>query len=184
MRAGRPSSPCLIAAAVAAALISAGVPQARADDRPAGTNRVVATHGAWRVVVAETDRGKLCYAAGTPALRLPKDVSAAGAFVFVTTRPDDQVRDEVAVEFGFTPAEAELQVGPDTFPLATLGDGAWIRERGDEMRLVDAMRSDPHMTLRATRAGGKDVVDSYVLDGFAAALAQARRECADSALSN
>ncbi len=155
-----------------------------ADDRPTGTNRVVATHGAWSVVIAETNRGPLCYAAGTPALRVPKDASTDGAFVFVTTRPDEQVRDEFAAEFGFEPSAASLEVGGETFALATRGDGAWIQDPADEVRLVAALRSNAHMTLRVTRAGGKDVVDSYRLDGFAPALAQARRQCADGALSN
>ena len=155
----------------------------RADDRPTGVTTVVAIHGEWSVVVAETDRGKQCYAAGTPR-RLPKGVSAEGAFVFVTTRPQDQVRDEFAAEFGYAPAGAIAKLGAETFDLATRDDGAWIRDRADEVRLIDAMRSNAHMTVHAMRAEGGVTVDIYSLSGFADELAQARRECADGALSN
>lgn len=182
MRAQTSSRSWLVAAAFTATLLRApGV--AAADDRPVGTNRVVAIHGEWSVVVADTNRGKHCYAASTPR-RLPKGVSAEGAFVFVTTRPQDQVRDEFATEFGYAPAGALARLGPDTFDLATRDDGAWIRDRADEIRLIDAMRTNSHMTVHAMRAEGGVTVDTYSLDGFSAALAQARRECADSALTN
>lgn len=155
----------------------------RADERPTGVTTVIAVHGGWSVVVAETDRGKHCYATSTPR-RLPKTVSAQGAFVFVTTRPQDQVRDEFSAEFGHNAAGALVRLGPETFELATRDDGAWIRDRAEEVRLIDAMRANSHMTVHATRPGGGITVDTYSLNGFADALAQARRQCADGALSN
>ncbi len=153
---------------------------AAADTRPTGTTRIVARHADWSVVVAETDRGKHCYAAASPQTRRPEGAVRARAFAFVTTRPTDQVRDEFSVEFGFEAAAgSSLTVGDETFALAGDAVGAWIRDLADETRLVAAMRSQTHMIIRSTSMLGEETLDTYSLEGFAEALARARRECAD-----
>lgn len=152
-----------------------------AQERPiTGTNRVVARHGDWSVVIADTNRGKLCYAAGSPRMRRPEGAVRGRAFVFVTTRPSDQVRDEFAVEFGFeVTSGSTLSIGDETFALAGDMQGAWIADLADETRLVAAMRENAQMTLRSVSQLGEETLDSYSLTGFRQALAQARRECAD-----
>jgi len=152
-----------------------------AQDRPiTGTNRVIARHADWSVVIAETNRGKLCYAAGSPRLRRPEGAVRGRAFVFVTTRPSDRVRDEFAVEFGFeVTSGSTLTIGDETFPLSGDIRGAWIANLADETRLVATMRDRAQMTLRSLSQLGEETVDTYALKGFAEALAQARRECAD-----
>jgi invasion protein IalB len=162
-------------------LALAGLGDAVAQDRPiTGTNRVIARHADWSVVIAETNRGKLCYAAGSPRLRRPEGAVRGRAFVFVTTRPSDRVRDEFAVEFGFeVTSGSTLTIGDETFPLSGDIRGAWIANLADETRLVAAMRDRAQMTLRSLSQLGEETVDTYALKGFAEALAQARRECAD-----
>jgi hypothetical protein len=149
-----------------------------AQDRPiTGTNRVIARHADWSVVVAETNRGKLCYAAGSPRLRRPEGAVRGRAFVFVTTRPSDRVRDEFAVEFGFeVTSGSTLTIGDETFPLSGDIRGAWIANLADETRLVAAMRERAMTRAVATPARRRSIP---MLKGFAEALAQARRECAD-----
>lgn len=153
-----------------------------AQERPiTGTNRVIARHGDWSVVIADTNRGKLCYAAGSPRFRRPEGAVRGRAFVFVTTRPSDQVRDEFAVEFGFEVASGStLSIGDETFPLSGDMQGAWIANLADETRLVAAMRDNAQMTLRSMSQLGEETVDTYSLKGFGQALTQARRECADA----
>ncbi|AVO46109.1 invasion associated locus B family protein [Phreatobacter cathodiphilus] len=170
--------PLRAAGALLAFCIAAGT--AAADNRPTGTTRIVARHADWSVVVAETDRGKHCYAAAQPQTRRPQGAVRERAFVFVTTRPTDQVRDEFSVEFGFAAAAGSaVSVGDETFALAGDAVGAWIRDLADETRLVAQMRNQTHMSIRSTSVLGEKTVDTYSLEGFAEALARARRECAD-----
>lgn len=151
-----------------------------AEDRPSGTTRTVARHADWSVIVAETNRGRHCYAAAPPQARRPEGAVRGPAFVFVTTRPADQVRDEFSVEFGFeVTTGAMLSVGGETFPLAGDTVGAWIRDLADETRLVAAMRGNAHLQIRSMSVLGEETIDTYALAGFAEALARARRECAD-----
>jgi hypothetical protein len=173
---------------IAAALLSTAL-LAEADPAAAqtitGTNRVVATHGAWQVVLAETNRGKVCYAAGSPSKREPEGAVRGRGFVFVTTRPDDRVRDEISILFGFEAARRSgLTVGGETFALAGDSDGAWIADLVEEVRLVAAMRQHAGMTITSVSALGEATVDTYSLTGFAEALAHARRACADGAPTN
>ena len=145
-----------------------------------GTNRVVATHADWQVVVASTNRGKVCYASGSPRFRRPEGQVRGRAFIFVTTRPDDQVRDEVSVLFGFEAARrSHVEIADETFALAGDADGAWIADLEDEARLVRAMRSEAQMVLRSRSELSEETIDTYSLKGFGPALDQARRECAD-----
>ena len=144
-----------------------------------GTNRVVATHADWQVVVAETNRGKVCYASGSPRFRRPEGQVRGRAFVFVTTRPDDRVRDEISVLFGFEAARrSRIEIAGETFALAGDAEGAWIADLEDEVRLVRAMRGEAQMVLRSRSELGEETIDTYSLSGFGPALDQARRECA------
>jgi hypothetical protein len=153
---------------------------AAAEDRPSGTTRTVARHADWSVIVAETDRGKLCYAAAAPQMRRPQGVARGPAFLFVTTRPSDQVRDEFSVEFGFEASGGSaLEVGDETFALQGDPAGAWIKDLADETRLVAAMRGNVLVQIRSMSVLGEETIDTYALAGFAEALARARRECAD-----
>lgn len=137
-------------AAAALLTLACSIGLAAAEDRPSGTTRTVARHADWSVIVAETDRGKLCYAAAPPQTRRPQGAVRGPAFVFVTTRPTDQVRDEFSVEFGFeVTTGAMLPVGGENFPLAGDAVGAWINDLADETRLVAAMRGNAHVQIRS-----------------------------------
>jgi invasion protein IalB len=167
-------------AAAALLTLACSIGLAAAEDRPSGTTRTVVRHADWSVIVAETDRGKLCYAAASPQTRRPQGAVRGPAFVFVTARPTDQVRDEFSVEFGFeVTTGAMLSVGGENFPLAGDAVGAWIKDIADETRLVAAMRSNDHMQIRSMSVLAEETIDTYSLAGFAEALARARRECAD-----
>lgn len=168
-------------AAAGLLVLAAAAGTCPAQDRPiTGTNQVIARHGDWSVVIADTNHGKLCYAAGSPRTRLPEGAVRGRAFVFVTTRPTDRVRDEFAVEFGFeVTSGSTVTVGAETFALSGDMRGAWIRALADETRLVAAMRGHPHMSIRSVSQLGEETTDTYSLQGFGEALARARRECAD-----
>lgn len=168
----------LFVLAAAGALLAGAAPAAA----PAltGTNSVIATYADWRVVLAETNRGRVCYAAGSPRMRRPEGAVRGPAFVFVTTRPDDSVRDEISIMFGFeaTP-RSSLDVGGETFALAGDSAGAWIADLAEEARLVAAMRRQSQMRVRSLSELGEETTDTYSLKGFGEALDHARRECSD-----
>jgi hypothetical protein len=167
--------------ALVASLLLAGAGPAGTQEIT-GTNRVVATYADWRVVLADTNRGKVCYAAGSPRMRRPEGAVRGRAYIFVTTRPDDRVRDEVSVLFGFEAARrSSLELGAETYALSGDAQGAWIADLAEETRLVAAMRRQSGLRVHSRSELGEDTVDTYSLKGFGEALDHARRECADPA---
>jgi hypothetical protein len=174
----------LTAGRLAACVAAAGVMLAGGSPAVAqalvGTNRVVATYADWRVVLAETNRGKVCYAAGSPRMRRPEGAVRGPAYIFVTTRPEDRVRDEISIMFGFeVTRRSDLAVGGETFGLAGDSQGAWIEDLAEETRLVAAMRRQSEMRVRSLSELGEETIDTYSLKGFGEALDHARRECSD-----
>jgi hypothetical protein len=167
--------------ALAAILLLGGAGAAGAREIR-GTNRVVATYSDWRVVLADTNRGKVCYAAGSPRMRRPEGAVRGRAYIFVTTRPDDRVRDEISIMFGFeVTRRSRLDLGGETYALAGDAQGAWIADLADETRLVAAMRAQSQLRVTSLSELGEETVDTYSLKGFSEALDHARRECADPA---
>jgi hypothetical protein len=166
---------CLVAL-LAGSLGVAGAQEIR------GTNRVVATYSDWRVVLADTNRGKVCYAAGSPLMRRPEGAVRGRAYIFVTTRPEDRVRDEISVMFGFeVTRRSNLELGGETFALSGDEQGAWIADLAEETRLVATMRRQSRMRVSSLSELGEATVDTYSLKGFGEALDHARRECSDPA---
>jgi hypothetical protein len=165
---------------LAAALVTCGAMTAPVPGQPlTGQNDIIASHGPWRAVVAESHRGRVCYAAGSPQSREPEGVVRGRGFLFVTTRPGDRVRDEVSVEFGFDLAGQPLvAIGDRLFAFAIEGQTAWIRQASEEARMVAAMRKAGQLTIRSVSALGEATVDTYSLVGFGPALDAARRACA------
>jgi invasion protein IalB len=134
----------------------------------------------WGTFKAETSNGPVCYALSQPTAMEPQGVNRGDVFFFVTTRPNQDVREEVSIIIGYPYREgstAAVEVGSDSFTLMTRDDGAWVENPAEEERLVGAMRAGSTMTVRGTSQRGTDTVDRYSLMGISAALDRVSREC-------
>jgi hypothetical protein len=67
---------------------------------------LVASFGDWGVYTAQTGRTKICYALTQPKDRQPKNVNRDPAYLFVSFRPSENVRNEVAFVMGFPTRES------------------------------------------------------------------------------
>ena len=54
----------------------------------------------WQSFVAQTDKGKICFAQTVPAKRAPKNIKRQESRLFVTFRPGEDVKDEVSITSG------------------------------------------------------------------------------------
>ncbi len=77
------------------------------------------------------------------------------AFLFISTRPAENVRNEVSIIIGypFKPSsDATVEIGGAKFAMYTqANDGAWIKNAAEEARMVDAMRKSGDLVVRASR---------------------------------
>ncbi|MCD6071796.1 MAG: hypothetical protein K0S42_2312 [Microvirga sp.] len=161
----------------AAAAASAAKPARAAS--PGGS--LVTSYGDWEVYMAQSGRSKICYALSRPKDWTPKNVSRDPAYLFVSFRPAENVRNEVAFEFGFTAKEngpAEVSVGNTSYALLAKATNAWLKNPAEEGQAIATMAKSGTMTVKSQSARGSSLTDRYSLNGFTKALEHARKECA------
>ncbi len=143
-----------------------------------GTPVLVAQFGDWGVYVNKTAR--ICFALTQPLERQPANVKRDPAYFFITTRPADKLTNEVSIMTGFPLKEdgsAVLRAAGTDFPLFVKGHGLWIKDPGDEGKLVDALRKEDEVVLKLTPLKGAVTTDRYSLTGVTQALDRVAKEC-------
>lgn len=172
-------------AALVLAAVSTGSGDARAQAARSGggaaaaqQGSAVAQFGDWGVFTSTTQRGKVCYAASQPKARAPGNLQRDPAFFFLTSRPGENVRNEVSLTLGFPlRGDATVAIGSTNFALYTQANGAWIKNAQEEGRMVQAMRAGSQLTVRSTSARGNVTTDTYSLSGLGQALDRVAQEC-------
>jgi invasion protein IalB len=167
-----------IRAALAAAILANFALPALAQ-APAGP-ALVAQYGDWGVYVSQAARTKICYALSQPKDRQPATLKRDPGYFFVSTRPGENVKNEVSIIAGFTikdGSDATADIGGTAFTLYTKSDSAWVRNIAEEVRLVEALRRGRDLTVKSTSARGNATTDKYSLTGFAQALDRVAQEC-------
>jgi hypothetical protein len=138
--------------------------------------------GDWGAYTASPDGRKVCFALAKPASAQtdPPNRPRDAAYIFIASRPADNVRNEVSVMFGYASksnAEASLEVAGSSFAMYTQCDGGWIKNAAEEPRVVDSMRKAADMTVKGVSARGTTSADVYSLKGLAQALDRVAQEC-------
>ncbi len=158
--------------------------QARQAARPAtggqGQALELGTFGDWVAYASQAGRAKVCYVLSKPKERLPKTLKRDPGFMFITSRPGEQVRNEISFVLGFATRETVpgvATIGPTTFALAPKGENAWIANAAEENAFLEAARRGQSMTVKATSGRGNLSTDQYSLAGLSQALERMRREC-------
>ncbi|WP_262270294.1 hypothetical protein [Microvirga yunnanensis] len=168
------------AATGAAAGAAAAARPAQAATGPGGAS-LLTSYGDWGVYTAQTGRSKICYALSQPKDRLPKNVNRDPAYLFVSFRPAENVKNEVALVLGFTAKEngpAEAAVGNASYALITKAANAWLKNPAEEGQAIATMARSGTVTVKMQSARGASLTDRYSLNGFGKALEHARKECA------
>lgn len=138
--------------------------------------------GDWGAYTASPGGRKVCFALAKPASAKtnPPNRPRDPAYVFISSRPADNVQNEVSVMFGypFKPnAEASLEIGGASFSMYTQSDGGWVKNAAEEPRLVESMRKAGDMTVKGVSSHGTTTTDVYSLKGLSQALERVSQEC-------
>lgn len=178
--AAKPSAAKPAAAAAGGAAAAAAARPAQAATGPGGAS-LVTSYGDWGVYTAQTGRSKICYALSQPQDRLPKNLNRDPAYLFVSFRPAENVKNEVALVLGFTAKEnapAEAAIGNTSYALITKAASAWLKNPAEEGQAISTMARSGTMVVKSQSLRGSSLTDRYSLNGFSKALDHARRECA------
>ncbi|WP_243370027.1 hypothetical protein [Microvirga solisilvae] len=175
--ANKPASAAKPAAAAGAAAVAAK--PAPAATGPGGAS-LVTSYGDWGVYTAQTGRSKICYALSQPQDRMPKNLNRDPAYLFVSFRPAENVKNEVALVLGFAAKEnapAEASMGSASYALIAKASNAWLKNPAEETQAIATMAKSGSLTVKMQSARGSSLTDRYSLSGFSKALDHARKEC-------
>jgi invasion protein IalB len=139
--------------------------------------------GDWGAYKASPDDKSVCFALSKPtsAETDPPGRNRDPAYVFVSTRPTEKVKDEVSVIVGYPQkagVEAEATIdGSSKYTLYTQDDGAWVKNAAEEPQMVEAMRKGSNMVITSESSRGTKTTDTYSLRGVSDALDKVASEC-------
>jgi hypothetical protein len=137
-------------------------------------------YGDWEALSAQ-GKDKLCYALGAPQKRLPEGkLKDAKANIFVSTRPSENVRNEIAINLGYATKEngaATADIDEKNFELVTMKESAWLKNPAQEKEFVESMKHGTKLVVKASSAKGTASTDTYSLKGLSDALARVQQEC-------
>jgi invasion protein IalB len=139
-------------------------------------------YGDWGAYAANAAGTKVCFALARPqeAKTSPPGKPRDPTYLFIATRPSENVRNEVSVAIGYafkSGTDATIEIGPAKFAMYTQSDGAWIKNAAEETRMVEAMRKGTDLTVTGTSTRGTHSTDRYTLKGLSQALDRAAQEC-------
>jgi hypothetical protein len=147
-----------------------------------GQPTLLGQFGEWGAYTANSGGKKICYALAKPSSSAtePANRPRDPAYTFVSTRPSENVRNEISIIVGypFKPgSEATVDIGSNKYAMYTQGDGAWIKNAAEEARMVDAMRRGSDMIVAGESGRGTKSTDRYALKGLSQALDRVAQEC-------
>lgn len=139
-------------------------------------------YGEWGAYSAAPESGKVCFVIAKPSTSgiTPKGRSRGQAYLFISSRPGDNVKNEISFISGYPfqrDTDATAEIGTTRYSMYTERDGAWIRNVAEEARVVDAMRKGAEITIKGTTTRYATATDQFSLRGLTQAMDRAQQEC-------
>ncbi len=165
------------------ALTLAGLPDGDAlAQSPTAGAQLLGQFGDWGAYTASPGGKKVCFALAKPSTSEtnPPGRPRDPAWLFVSTRPAEKVKEEVSVIIGYpfkANSDAVVEIGSTNFAMYTQNDGAWVKNAAEEARLIEAMRRGSDVTVRGESGRGTKTTDRFSLKGVGQALDRAAQEC-------
>jgi invasion protein IalB len=150
------------------------------DKKPdQGKSTAMGQFGDWGAYQTQ-GKQKTCYALAQPKTREPDKLKRDAAYVFISYRPAENVKNEISIIMGFAMkdgGEAQATIGDSEFGLIAKGSNAWVKNPAEESHFIDAMKKGSKLIVKAASSKGKASTDTYSLAGLSQALDKVRKEC-------
>ncbi len=134
----------------------------------------------WEAYTYNSSQGKVCYAVAKPKASEPEGVNRDPVFFLITNRPKQGERNQISTIIGYPfkkESTAQLVVGPKTYDLFTVGDGAWSRDKEHDKEIIGALKKGADMSLTGQSWRGTSTTDHYSLEGVSAAVDKIDEAC-------
>ena len=143
------------------------------------TPRSTGKYKNWESFVAETDKGKICFAQTVPTKRAPAAVKRNESKLFVTFRPSEDVKDEVSLTSGhdYKTSSVTARSGKRKYSFFTQKEFAWLLDDQEEKKFIQLMKKATDIIVKARTTNGAETTDHYSMMGFTKAYNTAKKTC-------
>jgi len=133
----------------------------------------------WESFVAQTENGKICFAQTIPTKRAPGSIQRKDSKLFVTFRPDENIKDEVSVTSGhdYKSSTVTASSGKKRFSFFSQNNFAWLLDDQEERNFIKLMKKATNLIIKARTAKGAETTDHYSMMGFTKAYNTAKKTC-------
>ena len=143
------------------------------------TPRSTGKYKNWESFVAETDKGKICFAQTIPTKRAPAAVKRDKSKLFVTFRPSEEIKDEVSLTSGhdYKISSVTASSGKRRYSFFSQKDFAWLLDDQEEKKFIQLMKKATDIIVKARTIKGAETTDHYSMMGFTKAYNTAKKTC-------
>tara|TARA_B100000575_G_C23128540_1_gene654225 strand:- start:1197 stop:1697 length:501 start_codon:yes stop_codon:yes gene_type:complete len=143
------------------------------------TPRSTGKYKNWESFIAETDKGKICFAQTLPTKRAPAAIKREKSKLFVTFRPSEEVKDEVSLTSGhdFKTSSVTASSGKRRYSFFSQKNFAWLLDDQEEKKFIQLMKKATDIIVKARTTNGAETTDHYSMMGFTKAYNTAKKAC-------
>tara|TARA_B110001450_G_scaffold113365_1_gene107128 strand:- start:324 stop:824 length:501 start_codon:yes stop_codon:yes gene_type:complete len=133
----------------------------------------------WESFVAETDKGKICFAQTLPTKRAPSSIKRKKSKLFVTFRPTENIKDEISLTSGhdYKSSTVTASSGKKRYSFFSQKNFAWLLDDQEEQKLIKLMKRATNVIVKARTTNGAETTDHYSMMGFTKAYNTAKKTC-------
>ena len=145
----------------------------------ANTPRSTGKYKNWESFVAETDKGKICFAQTVPTKRAPASIKREKSKLFVTFRPTEDIKDEVSITSGhdYKSSTVTASSGKKKYSFFSQKSFAWLLDDQEEKGFIKLMKKATNVIIKARTTNGAETTDHYSMMGFTKAYNTAKKTC-------
>ena len=145
----------------------------------ANTPRSTGKYKNWESFIAETDKGKICFAQTVPTKRAPASIKREKSKLFVTFRPSENIKDEVSLTSGhnYKSSTVTASSGKKRYSFFSQKNFAWLLDEQEERNFIKLMKRATNLIIKARTANGAETTDHYSMMGFTKAYNTAKKTC-------
>ena len=134
----------------------------------------------WESFVLSQEGSKICFAQSIPVVRAPKKLKREPSRLFVSFRPNEDIKNEISVTNGYEFKPKTLVVaksGKKSYDLSSKGRFAWLDNSEDEAKLITTMKKASRLMIIGKTDKDDQTTDHYSMMGFTKAYNTAKKSC-------
>ena len=122
----------------------------------ANTPRSTGKYKNWESFVADTEKGKICFAQTVPTKRAPGAIKRDQSKLFVTFRPGENIKDEISITSGhdYKSSTVTASSGKKRYSFFSQKNFAWLLDDQEEKKFIKLMKKATNLIVKARTTKG------------------------------